>query len=122
MRRSCGCLKYGSLVWRNAEPQTLGFLAFSRIDSGKETVIIINPSYSSTTIPPIPVDNVINYDQPFHTYVNLLNPSQKATIGYSGTQAYLYLPTGFQVSPQSFLIFVDSNNVNYDPNLSLCKS
>ena len=125
IRRSCSCLTQGSIVWRNAEPSVGGFLIFSRIFNKAEVVIIINPSPNSVTIPPIPIDATVNYNAAFQTYVNLLDGFQTATVGYQSGGPYLFMPSGFQASPYSFLIFAHSNNTQpYDSYLQtqLCKN
>lgn len=126
VRKSCGPLNHGQLVWRNAEPQVNGFLVFSRLIAGEaEMVVIINPASTGVSIPPIPIDPSINYDAPYQTYVNLLDGFQKATVGYQSGAPFLYLPSGFVVQPNSYLIFAHTNNVgpfNTSFQTLLCKS
>lgn len=110
IRRSCSPLNQGSLVWRDAQPSILGLVIFSRLFNGAEMVVIINPSSSSQTLAPIPIDPTINYNAAFQVYVNLLDGYQTATVGYQLNDPYLFFPTGFQISPQSFLIMAHSNN------------
>ncbi|MDP2436207.1 MAG: alpha-amylase family glycosyl hydrolase [archaeon] len=124
IRRSCSPLTQGSLVWRNAQPKVGGLLMYSRIFNGAEMVVVLNPSPNSVSIPPIPIDNTVNYNAAYQTYVNLLDGFQTATVGYQNGQAYLYLPNGFLASPYAFLIFAHSNNTApYDSYLQtqLCK-
>jgi glycosidase len=113
IRRSCGALLFGSLVWRYAN----SLMSYSRIFNKAEIVIVINPGYSSQSVPPIPVNNVINFNQR-EKYVNLLDGFQTASVTYSNGHAYLNVP--FQISAQSFLIFVLSPFVGpYDSHLDV---
>jgi glycosidase len=118
IRRSCDPLTQGTLVWRNAQPSIGGLLMFSRIFNQAEMVIVVNPAPNAVSVPPIPIDNTINYNAAYQTYVNLLDGFQTATVGYANNQAYLYLPTGFLASPYSVLIFAHANNTSpFDPYL-----
>jgi hypothetical protein len=126
IRRSCGPLRRGDMVWRNAQPQINGLLIFSRVDhsTGREVVVIINPAKQASSSAPIPLECTPD-KKPFDTWVNLINGFDKASVGFQGSSCFLYLSQGFAIAPQSFLIFVSADDaLPYDSYLQtmLCNN
>jgi len=108
-RNSCGTLSWGKTNFRNAGSNNDDFIAFSRLDSSREMVVMINPKKGGIQIDSVQIDNTINYNMVGQKYINLFDNTKVGYIGYNGAQAYIYLNNtsgANQLGPQSINIYI----------------
>eukprot|EP00475_Leptophrys_vorax_P023616 TRINITY_DN3233_c0_g1_i1.p1 TRINITY_DN3233_c0_g1~~TRINITY_DN3233_c0_g1_i1.p1 ORF type:complete len:727 (-),score=165.90 TRINITY_DN3233_c0_g1_i1:49-2229(-) len=90
-RNSCGTLIWGSTVFRSMGTNIDDFIAFSRMDSSREMVVLINPKTNGINVNQVQIDGSLNYNMAGQKYFNLLDQDKYGSIGYSNGQAFLYL-------------------------------
>lgn len=69
LRRSCFPLMYGDMVWRWSSSENGGLFAFSRLDNGREVLVVVNPGTAAVRIPALSVTTAGS------SFVNVENPS-----------------------------------------------
>jgi hypothetical protein len=84
-------------------------MAFSRIDSGKEMVVVVNNAPTAISIPTLTIDSGINQVSGQH-YVNLTSGFQVATTERSGPTTRLSFG-GMQIDGNSVMVFAHENNI-----------
>lgn len=109
IRRSCNPLRYGYTYFRWGESGSTGLMAFSRIDNGKEMVVIVNNASSPISIPTLTIDSGINQVSG-QRYINLTNGFQSATTERSGPTTRLSFG-GMQIDGNSVMVFAHENNI-----------
>jgi glycosidase len=109
IRRSCNPLRYGDTYFRWGESGSTGLMAFSRIDSGKEMVVVVNNAPTAMSIPTLTIDSGINQVSGQH-YVNLTSGFQVATTERSGPTTRLSFG-GMQIDGNSVMVFAHENNI-----------
>lgn len=109
IRRSCNPLRYGQTYFRWGEFGSTGLMAFSRIDQGKEMVVVVNNAPTARAIPALTIDSGINQVSG-QRYVSLTDPSRVATTQRTGPTTQLDFG-GMQIDGNSVLVFAHENNV-----------
>jgi glycosidase len=108
-RNSCGTMIWGSTVFRSMGSNIDDLIAFSRLDSSREIVILINPKNQGITVNQIQIDNSLNYNMQGQKYFDLLDQSKIGYVGYENGQAFLYLNNNSgasQLGSRSVSIFI----------------
>jgi len=128
VRQSCRPLREGTTVWRMAETSAGGLLAFSRLVTGAEILVIVNTDsgFNSRAMSALGLDNGVNQAEG-QIYRNLFNTQQYGTTGYSSTGEMLLNFAGgsFSLNSDSFAMFVHEANIapyNGELGVSLCNS
>ncbi len=104
LRRSCQPLMFGGYYARYAEGGAAGVFAFSRIDAGREMVIVVNTDGAAHTgIPWIAVDGAINAEAGLE-YVSATDPSFSAYTRV-GADGKMYLDFGGTLAANTVKVF-----------------
>jgi glycosidase len=121
VRGSCAALRRGEIYFRAAhDDRRGGLLAFSRIDGGKEVLVLANTSTRGIAIDKLIVDGALNAGRPFARWKNLYNGFEFGTVGVEAGAAHLHFArvspsTGarepFVLAPESVALFVDESNI-----------
>ena len=114
LRRSCYALRFGDIAWRWTTDRPDGFLAFSRIDRGKEVLVLVNTSGASKVIPDLGVS------QTGTIFVNSQNPKEVGRPTDSGRLNF----AGASIAENSVQVFIPEGHVGrFSPYLKthLCK-
>jgi|GEM_PF-3370426 len=134
IRQSCEALRRGQLYFRAASDDARGgLLAFSRIENGKEVLVVANTSRNYIPVNAIIIDSALNSNRPFARWKNLYNGFETGTVGALGNATALYMERkteaggkeAYGMAPESVAIFVDEANVtDYRDDLGahLCRN
>ncbi len=106
LRRSCSALSFGWTKHRFANSTSSnGIYAFSRIDNGKEALVIFNNSSNTMTIPNLSVERL------GVQYVNMQNGLARITPNAGATPWLPFADQGWTINGNSVLVFVPADNV-----------
>lgn len=109
IRRSCDPLRYGAIYFRWGDSASTGLFAFSRIDSGREMVVVVNNAPYPLAIPTLTIDSGINQVSG-QRYVDLTNGSRFATTVRSGSSTTLSFG-GAQIDGNAVMVLAHENNL-----------
>ena len=123
LRHSCNPLRYGNTAFREGWNDNNGITAFSRLDNGKEMLVIVNNASWSIGLDKIQIDGSFPQNSAGSKYKNLLDDYQIAHVGKEGWNTYLYF-NGMQIDGNSVKVFAHENEVgpwNETLKTHLCK-
>ncbi len=115
LRASCSPLHQGRTVFRSYANGNNGLLIFSRIDAGKEMVVVVNNTSTSLPLPDIAIDGAPEQAR----FRNAVLDSQSGSVA-SGTLRF----QGALIEGNSVAVFADENQLSdYDAALGvrLCR-
>jgi hypothetical protein len=104
LRNSCTTLARGGAYFRNAGSSIDDWIAFSRVDTIRELVVVINPKPQTLRIQKVLIDKSLHASLSGQTFVDLLNVKNTGTIKIEGGQPYLYLDT-IEFASRSISVF-----------------
>jgi glycosidase len=108
LRNNCSALRFGNTLFRWTEQKSGDLLAFSRVYKNQEMLIIFNKGPYQFSLPPLLVEKAA----PGDTWVNILNPQEKAIVQGNGKLDMKHL----NILPFSTLIMLPFKNLgNYSP-------
>lgn len=107
LRRSCSALSFGWTKHRYANTSSSnGIYAFSRIDNGKEALVVFNNSSNTMTIPNLSVERAAGTQ-----YVNMQNGVARITASAGANSWLPFADQGWTINGNSVLVFVPADNV-----------
>ena len=109
IRRSCDPLRYGAIYFRWGDQASTGLMAFSRIDSGREMVVVVNNAPYPLAIPGLTIDSGINQVSG-QRYIDLTTGARVATTQRSGASTWLDFG-GAQIDGNSVMVLAHENNI-----------
>lgn len=117
LRRSCAPLSFGTTAFRWGEQGNEGIFAFSRLDRGREMLVVVNTAPIDRAIPgKIEVDGGINA-RSGERFKNLLNGFQGARVGVEDGRSFLFFDN-IVVPGNSVAVFAHESNVGeFDADL-----